>query len=89
MEIAETNVSVHSSHHTPSGRCSGGFLFAGEVGWDTERCSFSTDEKKAHRFPDRAGARNYSIYTFKYLTPEAILLHCIIKDSIGIFKRNL
>ena len=26
MELAETKVSVHSSHHTPSGQCSGGFL---------------------------------------------------------------
>lgn len=26
MELAETQVSVHSSHHTPSGQCSGGFL---------------------------------------------------------------
>ncbi|PZV26990.1 MAG: hypothetical protein DCF12_06790 [Snowella sp.] len=26
MEMAETIVSVHSSHHTPPGRCSGGFL---------------------------------------------------------------
>jgi hypothetical protein len=27
IEIAETNVSVHSSHHTPPASHSGGFLF--------------------------------------------------------------